>query len=296
MRSAVFIADQRSRHVQQRYQTACKLLEARGIRLEATLARDGDDVERRVAAAVAAEVATIIVGGGDGAMTRAVRPLAHAASILGVLPLGTGNSFAQSVGVPLDLAGAVEVIAHGHWQQVDLGVVNDTYFANFATIGFPADVARRAPRWLKRFAGAAAYAIGSLGSLPGARAFRCTIRSKDGKEKLRTHQIIVASGRYFGATPVTPQAAIDDGRFALFAPAEAHRWSLLLTYAAMALRAHTRLPGCLTLSQKELRIRTRPPQRINVDGDDLGKTPARFAIARDALRVYMPAPPQAPTA
>src|SRR3546814_7069349 len=59
--------------------------------------------------------------------------------IFALLPLGTANSFARTLGIPLDLPGAVDVIANGRRARIDLGAINNDYFANVAAIGLPSD-------------------------------------------------------------------------------------------------------------------------------------------------------------
>ena len=70
---------------------------------------------------VAFDPVRIIVGGGDGTISSVVDAFAYRATVFGLLPLGTANSFARSLEIPLDLEGAVDVIAHGKVADVDLG-------------------------------------------------------------------------------------------------------------------------------------------------------------------------------
>src|SRR3546814_2461195 len=69
------------------------------------------------------------------------------------LPLGTANSFARTLGIPLDLPGAVDVIANGRRARIDLGAINNDYFANVAAIGLPSLVGSTIPDGLKRVLG-----------------------------------------------------------------------------------------------------------------------------------------------
>ena len=116
-------------------------------------------------------------------MTAAAGQLAKSKSVLGVLPLGTGNSFALSLGIA-DLAAAVDAIAAGREVAVDLGRVNGTYFANFATIGLSSTIARATPSRLKKLIGAAAYVL--AGVLPGLRSrpFRCSVQHGQGEARV----------------------------------------------------------------------------------------------------------------
>ena len=231
----------------------------------------------------------IVVGGGDGTMTRAVNVLAHRDSVMGVLPVGTGNSFAQSLGIPIDdLDAAVAVIARGHVERVDLGMVNGTCFANFATIGLSSEIATATPRLLKKFTGAVAYALAGIKPMLTHRAFRARIRWKGGHLDVRTQDIIVANGRFFGNTPVAPDATIVDGRLHLFTTDGASALDALRTYLALGRGTQARLPDAHVVTARSFTIRARRRQPIAIDGALLERTPARFAVARQALRVFVP--------
>jgi YegS/Rv2252/BmrU family lipid kinase len=230
-----------------------------------------------------------VLAGGDGTMTRAVDALAHGATVLGVVPAGTGNSFAQSLGIPPhDLDAALDVIAGGRVATIDLGVVNDTYFANFATVGISSRIADATQHRWKALFGLAGYAIGAVRPLLRHRGFEATLRWKGGKLRLRTQDIIVANGRYFGFTPVSEEASLVSGRLTLYTTDDASTLGALRTYLAFGLDAQTKLPGAHVVNAERIVVRAHPKQGINVDGAPLGKTPARFAVARRALRVFVP--------
>ena len=99
----------------------------------------------------------IILGGGDGSISSVVDHLAYASVVFGLLPLGTANSFARTLGIPLDLKGAIDVLVNGKVADVDLAKINEDYFANGSSIGMPAIVGRATPHSLKKWLGRGAY-------------------------------------------------------------------------------------------------------------------------------------------
>ena len=265
-------------------------LDAHGLRVAAFHTETSESgcrkLIRRAAKAGAPE---ILVGGGDGTMTHAVNELAHRESIMGVLPFGTGNSFAQSLGIPRDdIAAAVAVIANGHAEHVDLGCVNGTYFANFATIGLSSVIAGGTPRLLKKIVGPVAYALSGILPMLTHRAFRARIRWKGGRLDVRTQDVIVANGRFYGHTPVAPEATLDDGRLHLFTTNNSSSLGAARTYLAIGRGQHARLPDAHVVTARSFRIRTRTRQPIAIDGSPLEKTPGRFSVARNALHVFVP--------
>ncbi len=251
--------------------------------------RGSVELERRLKEAKRQGVESVIVGGGDGTMTQTANVLAHTQIVLGVLPLGTGNSFSLTLGIGDNLEGAIDVIAAGRVAEVDLGVVNGRYFANFATIGFAAEVAESTGHTLKALIGPLAYLAAAVGPLLTRRGFRARVRAKKLRLTLDTQQIIVVSGRFFGNRAIAAGASDVDGKLRFYATSGVSPVEVLKTYAAFALGVHDQLPEAHAFTSKRIRIRAKPKQPLNVDGDALGKTPAHFSVAREALRVFVPA-------
>lgn len=88
---------------------------------------------RRAAQDEAADV--LLAGGGDGTVSLAAGLLAGTGRVLAVLPAGTMNLFARSLGIPLDLRAAVAALAGGHVRRVDIASANGTYFVHQLSIG-----------------------------------------------------------------------------------------------------------------------------------------------------------------
>ena len=239
--------------------------------------------------AAKAGIETVIVGGGDGTMAHAVDALAYSKTRLGVIPLGTGNSFAQSLNVPRgDVAAAVAIIAAGTVARVDLGRVNGTYFANFATIGLSSEIAGGTSTAIKAVLGPIAYVFAALRPLVSDRSFRARLRWRGGALTVNTQDIIIANGRYFGSTPVAPDASLTDQLLHVFTTDDPSRFGALRTYLAFGMHDQTKLRGAHTIAAPKFRITTKPRRMISIDGSLLEKTPARFRVAPKALRVYVP--------
>lgn len=287
---ATVIINLRSRRSEPNLDRIRILLSARGVRVAGLVtAQDNRSLRKRLKRAVDDGAKLVVVGGGDGSMTIAADVLAHGDAVMGILPLGTGNSFAQTLGIGDDLQSAADVIAAGRVAAVDLGVVNGTHFANFATIGFPSDVAAATSHELKRLIGPAAYAVGAIGPLLTHQPFRADVRWDGGHTKLRTHQMVIANGRFFGRKPVLPEATITDGKLAFFTTTGVSRISIVRTYLAFGLGTHTRLADARTFYAEQIDVRAHPRQVISIDGNPIERTPARFQVARRALKVLVPA-------
>ena len=265
------------------------LFESHGVAYDDLIvAEDHARLCKRVKRAVKAGAKRLIVGGGDGTMAAAMQYLAHSKTTLGLLPLGTGNSFAATMQIPHDLDAAIAIIAAGNQTRVDLGRVNDTYFANFATIGLAAEIAHETPNDLKSRFGPLAYAIAAVKPMLRHRSFDVKMRWGRHRYKTRGQQIVVASGRFFGHQPITPEASVVDGKLSVFMDSGTTPLDIAKTYAAMAVGQQTRLPDAFAIETKKISIRTRPRQQISVDGDPAGYTPALFTVEPRALRIFVP--------
>ena len=99
---------------------------------------------------------------------------------LGVLPLGTTNNFARSLGLPLHLPAALRILTEGKVADVDLGHVAGRHFANLTSLGLSVQVAEHVPHQLKRILGRAAYPLTALALLPRHRPFTARLRVTDG--------------------------------------------------------------------------------------------------------------------
>lgn len=283
------IGNLRSRRTAGLFSKAIAELRARGVSIvESHTLDDGNDVCERVRSAIASGHEYILVAGGDGTLTSVVGAFAHAKSVLGVLPLGTGNSFAQSLGMAPTIEAAVETIANGRVASVDLGIVNGRHFANFATIGLTSTIARATPNLLKKVLGPLAYAIAGVVPMLRSSSFDAKVRWKKNAVTVHTHQLIIANGRFFGFTPILPDATIVDGELSLFTTTGCSRWEIARMFVAMQRGRQTSLTDAEYFSAPEITVETDPKQYLDIDGEAFGRTPARFSIDRSALRVLVP--------
>ena len=294
----MLVAHATARQAADDFERARRMLTEHGVDVrQAHLVESDEQLRKTVRRAIKKCPDVVVIAGGDGTLTKVVGQFAGREAVLGVLPLGTGNSFAQSLGIGSDLERAVETIARGEIAAVDLGMIDDDYFANFATLGFASDVAENTSPVLKQIIGKMAYAIGGIVPLVRARPFDCKIKA-DGHHtvEFETYQVIVASGRFFGSSAVTPDAGLESGKLALFATSDANPVDLAKTYVALLTERQTLLPNAHVIEAESIKIRARPRQLVSVDGSPFGKTPVRFGVAAKALRVLLSGPPPGPEA
>jgi YegS/Rv2252/BmrU family lipid kinase len=242
------------------------------------------DIRRR-----ASGMDIVIICGGDGTLACAARGVLEAGLPMGVLPLGTANDFARTLGIPEDLSAAADVILAGRTRFVDVGEVNGHTFFNVASLGLSADLARGLTKERKRRFGRLAYAVQALEVLIRARPFHAEIVSQTQTRRVRTLQIAVGNGRHYGGgTVVHEDAAIDDGRLDLYSLAPRAVWKLALMFDSFRRGRHGAWDEVLTAKCVEFDVRTRRPRPINADGDIVTHTPAHFKVRPAAIEVFAP--------
>lgn len=231
----------------------------------------------------------IIIGGGDGTINAAARGLVETGLPLGVLPLGTANDFARSVGVPENVEAAARVIIEGFTHKVDIGEVNGHPFFNVASVGLAADLAKKLTRADKRRFGRLSYALSAARLLLRATPFHATLLLGDDKVMVRTLQIAVGNGRYYGGgNVIVTDARIDDGRLDLYSLEFSRVWRMALMIPSFKRGGHGAVREVRTARGVSFEVITRKPRPVNADGELVTQTPAQFTQKTSAVNVYVP--------
>jgi diacylglycerol kinase (ATP) len=239
----------------------------------------------------ARSVDRVIAAGGDGSINLVVQTLVQVGLPLGIIPLGTANNMARTVGLPLDLEGAVAVAAGPHRRAVDLGRVNGRWFCTTASIGLSVQITEELSPEAKRRWGPVAYVITALKVLRRSHPFHADIAWDGGVRHTRTVQIVVGNGRHYGAAlTVAPEATIDDATLDLYSLEVNHWWELLKVAPFLKSGTHVHRPEVEALRAEVLEIRTRRPMPIDLDGELGAETPGRFEVVPRALEVFTPEP------
>src|SRR5438045_8341574 len=159
----------------------------------------------------------IVSAGGDGTLNEVVNGIARTGcdAALAVFPLGTGNDFARTLGVPSVLDSAIEQIMAGRTRAVDLvRVTSDSvrYFVNVSSGGFSGVVDEKLTPEMERTWGPLAYLRGAAAAFAELRGYATTVAFDDAESlELDLYNVIIANGRYVaGGIPVAPEAGITD--------------------------------------------------------------------------------------
>lgn len=288
-RDAALIVNVHSRKGEALFEEAREKLEAAGVRLIAAHAvRDPARLQETVREAVGSGAPMVIVGGGDGSLSGTVDELVGKDCVFGVLPLGTANSFARTLGIPLDLDGAVQVIAQGRRRRIDLGMIDHDYFVNAASLGLSPMIGKTVPHKLKRYLGRIGYLIWAVKCSVGFRAFRLMIDDGTNERRMWSTEVRILNGPYHGGVELSDRADVDSGEIVVQAVVGRSHARLAWDWYAKFFKLRDRDAQTEEFRGKSFRIETRPRQRISIDGEVVARTPATVKVAAGAIDVAVP--------
>jgi len=271
-----------------RANTVAQLKELQPVALRTT--RRTGDAERWARKARASKARVIIVAGGDGTLNEVVNGLGAFAGKMriGIVPLGTGNDFARTLGLPPSISENVDIVRSGKTTRIDLVRVKSKrsrYFVNVSAGGFSGMVNEKITRRIKRAWGPLAYIRGAAAALPQLHAYKTEIVLDD-DERLSTelYNVVVANGRFVaGGLPIAPSADPSDGKLDVVLIPKLGAAELALLAAQIVLGKHLSSNATIFRQARKVVVRSRPGMCFNVDGEFVGNVPAVFQIMPRAL-------------
>ena len=272
------------------------LRERLGRRPEASLevTTCAGDAER-LAAEAASVHDRIVAVGGDGTVQEIINGMlaAGAGASLGIVPTGSGNDLARSLGLPRDPAVAWSTAVGRSERSLDLALASSRagkrWFGSAAGIGFDAQVAAtmvRRRRWQSSRAG---YLLSTLAELRrfDNREIELTV---DGVRSTRTVLFVaIANGEFYGGgMRIAPGASTDDGLLDICIVGDISRATALRQLANLYRGTHVAHPQVELLQGRSLSIDGGAESLVHLDGEPFGGLPARVDIHPARLSVAVP--------
>jgi YegS/Rv2252/BmrU family lipid kinase len=286
---AILVVNAMSRRGEAVFGEARDRLTAAGLELIDAHAVQNPEVMEPVVKAAIAKAPMVIVGGGDGTLSSAVDYFVGTDAVFAVLPLGTANSFARTLGLPLDLEGAIEAIVRGRRKRIDLGIINGDYFANAAALGLSPLIADTVPHGLKRYLGMLGYLIWAVRVAFRFQPFRLHITLEDGSlVKCWATEARIANGRFHGGVELVESQQLDSGEMVIQAVTGKSVFGLAWSWFATLFKLRSRAQTVTEWRGRKMILDTRPPQKVSIDGEIAAKTPLTVEVARGAIEVAAP--------
>jgi YegS/Rv2252/BmrU family lipid kinase len=232
----------------------------------------------------------IIIGGGDGTVSAVVDFGAKYDLTFGFLPIGTSNSFARGLGLPLDLDQAIEVIISGQTKSIDMGQIGQDYFANTANLGVSAKVNRSVNNENKKFFGRLAYLPIALWQLLWYKPFVAKITNGEDVYQYKCIEILIANGAYQGGLPLALDADLESGNLVVKVfkcQNWSDKWKLMGFWISTLFNLNIHSDNAEILFLDQFTIETNKPIKVDIDGESVAVTPIDVKVAKGSLKVLV---------
>lgn len=253
-----------------------------------TLADPGEGIARQLACK---RTDVVVVVGGDGTIHSVVRGLLGSSCVLGIIPAGTMNNLARSLGIPEDLQEACAILRSGEVRALDLGKINQHLFLEVAGVGLEAALYPAA----EAVKGSGLFAIlrGVVTGLWTLLRFQpAPMTVTFGGEKPRTYraiQVTVCNSPYYGIhLNLAPGIIMNDGWLDAMIYTNFSKSAYLRHAFAIARGQRSLTPKGIFRRVKTLTIRASREMELHADGVVVGSTPAEISILPGAIRVLVP--------
>ena len=243
----------------------------------------------------------VVAVGGDGTMNETVNGLMRAGGgpELATIPLGTGMDFGRTYGIPTNFEGAVRVAVDGRARTIDVGRVTyrtwagdeeERYVVNVGSVGMSAAVAQRANGMSKAFGGKATFFYALVRVFLAWQNTVIDVDLDGERRSARMHDVIVANGQYHGgAMWLAPEARPDDGLFDVLLIGDVTKADFATTAPKLYRGKHLGHPKVDLARARVVTVDGAETLPIELDGEQVGTTPARWDVVPGALRIRVPA-------
>jgi YegS/Rv2252/BmrU family lipid kinase len=225
--------------------------------------------------------------GGDGTVGDVANGLIGSDVELGIIPVGTGNDIARSLGLPPSPEGALKSALQGEARKVDVGQDGETCFLSVLGIGFPADVAEFANNQTF-WQGSAAFFFAVYHSVQKMRAFPVEIELDKLTIRERCSSIMIQNTRYTGGgLKIAPSAEMDDGYLDIVVVGDIGKMDFMFNFPRVYLGNHLSHKAFSAYRSRTVKIVSEVPLRKIFDGDIKGATPVDARILPGALSIVV---------
>jgi diacylglycerol kinase (ATP) len=243
--------------------------------------------------------ATLVVAvGGDGTLNEVVNGIATRDVELATIPLGTGMDFGRTYDLPRKFDGAVRAVLDGVPRTIDAGRVRyrawdgterERWFANVGSVGMSGAVAQRANGMSKALGGRVTFFYALTRVFLEWENTEVTVTFDDGERRGKLHDVIVANGVWHGGgMMLAPDARPDDGLLDVVLIGDVSKLDFVTTAPKLYKGKHLGHPKVEALRTARVSVDSPEHLPIELDGEQVGTTPASFEVVPGALRVRVP--------
>lgn len=231
----------------------------------------------------------VLLGGGDGTVNEALPAVLKNGSTVLLIPLGTANNLARTLGIPGDYKAALDLIKNGRVTAIDVGIVNQIPFINVIGLGLSTQVNRMVRKESKKWFGVFAFIATALKVALRMTPFHVKIESDGKVHKAYSWQVTICNGRNYGSgLTVHEDASLYDDKLHGLST-EVRRWWHTFMLIPSLMNGKFKAEDDVTLIEGAvIKVKTRFPIRVDVDGDIKTKTPLEISVQPRAMKIFIP--------
>lgn len=253
------------------------------------------DAERFAHEAATAGADIVVAVGGDGTLNEVVNGVASVEGgltrcAIGLLPAGTGNDFARSLGIEAPAA-AVAALTAGHERSVDLVSLGDRVFLNASAGGFTAETSANVTSGLKQAVGALAYLIGGARAVLEYEPVGVRVEADGRVIETELQLFAVCNGAYIGGGhQLAPTAQPDDGVMEVCIVRASSTLDFLALLPRLSSGEHVDDGDVAYFRTREVTLTFARAIKINTDGEVLEASRCHYVMRPGAVRMVAPPP------
>jgi diacylglycerol kinase (ATP) len=244
----------------------------------------------------------VVAVGGDGTINEVVNGFFESGSLInphavfGIAPGGTGCDFIKTMGIPKEFNSIIKTLRGrtvrrcdvGHFRCADEEGGNlERYFINIADFGIGGEAVERVNRATKAFGGFTSFLVGAVSTLLAYKSKMVRIQVDETySDEVLINNVVIANGQYFGGGMwIAPNAVVDDGLFDILIIRHMNRLQSLANIPKIYKGTHIRHPNVTCMRGKSLVAESEETVLLDVEGEQIGRLPARFDIIPSAINV-----------
>lgn len=287
-------------NAEKRWPQVEEALKKAGVKFDVVISKEQHEVIELARQAALKGFSPIIAAGGDGTIGEVVHGMALAAKDekqllgpMGIIPLGTANDLVHNLKLPVDLEGAVKVIAAGKTRRMDVCRVNDIYFANNSAIGLEPYITTIEKR-IKRIKGMARYLVAAVRGIMAKPSWNADITWDGGEYHGPVLLVTVGNAPLTGGVfYMTPHADPFDGKLTFVYGYRSTRrsiFALLPKTMKPGAGSYVEMPGIVEKNATWLKIKFDKPSPAHADGEifSTGITELEYRVFPGRLQILLP--------
>ncbi len=255
------------------------------------ISRDAADIPDIIQQAQNDGVDVIAVYGGDGTILRVVRSILETDIRLAILPGGSGNILAKTLGIPLNLKKACQFLCgeHPQTQSVDVGEFNGEYFLTRICMGFEAEVVEATDRVWQNRIGMLAYGLATLKALRKVRVSEYVITIDGLEYRIKGLACFVANSSNVGLPSVNllSQSSVTDSKLDVIVVPRITRFFYFKAWFRHVFQSDKN--GLLKhWFAESVKVQATPEQTMHCDGEVCKSTSIDARVIPQKLHVLVP--------